>query len=280
MLRCVPCAPRSTGRAPESSPFSRGFTLVELLVVIGIIAVLISILLPSLSAARQAAVSVQCLSNLRQLSSACMLYVNDNKGYCLPAAADEYWTGANLLRWHGSRPTTTVAFDFNHDPSPLKRYLTDSIKACPALATYDMPAGFEAGCGGYGYNMMHIGSIIGYTGQYGPTQYQTPSKLVQIKRSAQKVLFADTAYFDPTLGLIEYSFAEAPLFPGGWNAAPSVHFRHRSRANVAWADGHGTSEGMDWSLAATDPGNYAGIDYAKHNLGWFGPKDNTLFQRD
>src|SRR5260370_38563029 len=59
----------------------KAFTLVELLVVIGIIALLIAILLPAVNRARESARRIVCVSNVQQLTAAWLMYANDNKGH-------------------------------------------------------------------------------------------------------------------------------------------------------------------------------------------------------
>lgn len=87
----------------------RGFTLVELLVVIGIIALLIGILLPAVNKARQAANGTKCLANLRSMQVAQWLYATSNNGYLVQAGmshggahGDEAVAWFNVLQEFGS----------------------------------------------------------------------------------------------------------------------------------------------------------------------------------
>jgi len=78
------------------------FTLVELLVVIGIIAVLVGILMPALSAARRQARTLKCLANLRSIGQAFVIYAANNQRYYPIARHQEPDVGAITLeqRWH------------------------------------------------------------------------------------------------------------------------------------------------------------------------------------
>lgn len=268
------------GRGAPSDP---GFTLVELLVVIGIVAVLVGMLLPALTRARASAQQVQCASNLRQLVMAAQGYGVQWAGFW-PPAHYEFYT-ANNHRWHGTRKSNAEAF--TSDGSPLRQQLgVNRVRACPSFGFVE-GRGFEKNAGGYGYNNVYLGSSSGAREFKGAVMATTvyemrvlnrPAKGNQIRRPAEKIAFADTAIAIPAL--VEYSFVTPPRDGDGNETSPSIHFRHGGakgrRANVAWADGHVTSELMTWSYET----NVYGARNATFGLGWFGGKGNEAFERE
>lgn len=245
----------------------RGFTVLELLVVIAVISMLAVLIFPVLSGGRKKASRSVCAGNLRQLALANISYAADHGSFV--AAAADIW-GKNVTRWHGSRRSRSESFDASK--GPLSPYLGPhrQVRQCPDF--HPETVGFEAGCGGYGYNSYGVGSRSYQVGTFrGSQKGMSPAGILN---AAQTVMFADAAFVQAGK-LIEYSFAEpvrhltdAAPPREAYPAMPSIHFRHDGLANVVWADGHVSSEPVS-KLGS-------GV-FAQNQIGWFGPDDNSLF---
>lgn len=246
-----------------------GFTIVELLVAVAVIALLATLVLEVLGGARRKAAATQSASNIRSLAQANLAFLAENGRY---VPADDR---RNNRRWHGARTATGGEFD----PADgfLAPYLGKSRRITPCPVFQDMLKGvdtFEEGTGGYGYNASYIGGTPMWAFEGDGTRAAAyPGSVPQPGRT---VMFTSSAYAR-TNGLQEYPYCEPPFWdfgsgPSGARPSPTVHFRFDGKALVAWCDGHVTFEPMIEREAGANP---HGGDVHGKLLGWFGPDEEN-----
>lgn len=254
------------------------FTLIELLTVIAILTLLIGILVPSLSAARRRAKANVCLSKLKGLGTAFVVYLNENKDTFPPhrlrradPATDKEFVNEHDVkspRWQWfleleSGPVT--------DPRPMKRLgrpwgdnepglerltmtMTNENFVCPSLDDEEFSHNIRNGA--YGYNYQYLGNA---RQESDPKRWDNfPISLHRIKSPAQTVLLADSRGAGMPHGLHAYTLdpprlaaeAGAKKFapdlehvPPGLTPRESFNFspaemRHSGLGNVAFVDSH------------------------------------------
>ena len=146
------------------------FTLVELLVVIGVIAVLISLLLPALNKAREAAKRVVCISNMRQIYHAYVLYYNDNRQWVVGVDSAQYfdnnWNGSWQQGSNGCRlamylKSPSVWFCPNEDPDLVAKTM-NVIRLWPSGTEITKPMDTLSAPLPVGWPSTNIGSATSY----------------------------------------------------------------------------------------------------------------------
>jgi prepilin-type N-terminal cleavage/methylation domain-containing protein/prepilin-type processing-associated H-X9-DG protein len=213
----------------------RGFTLIELLVVIAVIAILMAILMPALRAAREQGKRSVCLSNLKQLNLAWIMYSDDNNGKIPYSDVWYSWTanpsvGPCWVEWYDI-PSKLLGRE-PKEADWIKGVKNGSLWSyCKSVKLYKCPTGIR-------------GEIVTYTivdsmnGYCGWDEYTPKLKITnrsQILRPGNRAVFLDEGKLSKGTWGVLYS-VEA------WFDAPPT--RHSNGTNFSFADGH--SEFWKW----------------------------------
>jgi prepilin-type N-terminal cleavage/methylation domain-containing protein/prepilin-type processing-associated H-X9-DG protein len=233
-----------------------GFTLTELLVVVGLIAVLISLLLPAVSKARAAANASACLSNLRQMGTAWSMYVAENRGR-LPEYFDavgptpdvawkSYWPGIlDSYKVRGAAilcpaARTPVPFDQNSGFGNVNYAWSGRFARNASVVRFN-DAVYRDGSYGYNRNLTAFNPMTN-GGGFGPDGQAT--RITSVKQLWRVPLFLDAVYLDfrPVNGAENKPAQPPPNLRGDNIPLTPEHWRfliarHGRGVNVALADG-------------------------------------------
>lgn len=270
---------RGVHTTPCSRPVDRparrmgAFTLVELLVVIGIIAILISLLLPALGRAQEQSRRVKCLSNLRQIAQATIMYCDQNKGW-FPNQGGSGASPDDWINWTKFAKDPTTLNDSGLAPYLGKGDYLVNVYRCPSddISThyyhFNGAKGIAAPGNAYlfSYSMNQLLTNPGKSGVY-PTEYPSSAKrlkIQQVKNSAEKIMIVDESSLSLDDGVWKPPVLTSPNPPYTFTSATpnQLSERHETfkqttdptgRGNCAFCDGH--AEFFDRIMAAMQEHN-------------------------
>lgn len=212
-------------QARNSSNRNPGFTLVELLVVISIIALLISLMLPSLSQSRELARNIRCKANLRQVAIASTAYSSENKGYApLVSSANSYgnWAWMFLLSSYLNGPSENQMLPIYASPASGANWIKAPAAMMKVLQCPSTWRAFEM----WGYNSYAIN--VNLTNE--------PSTAVTIDYP-NRLDSRQLAMRHFEVPLYAESVGYNQIVPT-WNAVRIYDYLHQQRRNFVMTDGH------------------------------------------
>lgn len=237
-----------------------GFTLIEILVTVAIMAVLISILLPSLTSARKSARSAICLSQLRQMTIAGQTYTNSHQGY-YPPYMDTVWSPEFDFMtfdrkiehvWDFSRIYDGPADTGRVVPGMLwQGKMPPQIQQCPSFDGRSMWGNDRYT--GYNYNSSYIGAfqklkrkVTATTGTIFTWEITIkPAKQDQIRRISRCAVFGDGEYAGGANKFMRSPWGEEQgardVYASSERGGGTQGYRHSGRTNVVFVDGHAES---------------------------------------